>query len=396
MSIFFVLIISLILQACASSPAQSETKDDVVIAPIGQQQDQAGAQPVKRQQLEAAIMRYADRYSAFLGMESQRIMDKATTPEQRAFAIGLALHPRTAAVDIAIGPNAVENLLEMIVLVSLTRIEIENYWVPEVLGNELGESLVRTVKILDEDAWKRAATVLTSDQQQALREMIAEWKEQNPDQHFFWQIRFGEFSGQRASDLARVKQTGGLLGEVQQTRETVEEVQAFGERVMYYMLRAPSLTRLEAELGMRRMLASPEMVQLLDNAERLTQSTERYASMLEHLPNEREAAIKQMFQELNKEREAAINHMFVQTAQEREAAIKQLMEEQRETLKHVLASQEFLNTIDSISDEGDEIVNTTFLRVTILILIWMVAYVIAKLVYDRLVFRQSRSQKEGF
>jgi hypothetical protein len=286
----------------------------------------------------------------------------------------------------------VENLLEMIVLVSLTRIEIENYWVPEVLGAELGESLVRTAIVLDEDIWKRSSKVLTADQQQALRNMITEWKEENPDQHFFWQIRFGEFSGQRAADLRRVTQTGGLLGEVKQTRESVEEIQAFGERVMYYMLRAPAMTRLEAELGMRRMLASPEKIQLLDNSERLTQSTERYASMLEHLPKEREAAIAQLFEELNKERQSAINHMFMQTSMEREAAINQIMEGQREAIKHLLASEEFLGAIDQISDEGDEVVNTTFIRATLLILIWVFAYIVAKLVYDRLLYRQEHSR----
>jgi hypothetical protein len=381
------------LQACASSQAQSKSsgKDDVVIAPVGQQ-TQATPVLVKRQELESGIMRFADRYSAFLGMESDRIKAKAETPDHRAFAVGLALHPQTAAIDIAIGPNAVENLLDMIVLVTLTRIEIENYWAPEVLGAKLGESLIRTVTILDEEIWRISADVLTQDQQLALRQIIMDWKKQYPDQHFFWQMRFDEFSGQAAADLARIKKTGGLLGEVQQTRESVEEIQAFGERIMYYMLRAPTLTRLEAELGMREMLASPELVQILDNSERLTRSTERYAAMMEQLPKEREAAIKQMFEELNREREASINHMFEQTSQEREAAIKQLMEEERELIKQVLASREFLGAIDEISNEGDEIVNTTFIRAILLILVWMIAYVIARTSYDRLASKSAKSK----
>ena len=328
-----------------------------------------------------------------MGMEAERIDQNATTPQQRSFATGLKVATRTAAVDIAVGPNAVENLLDLIVLVTLTRIELETYWVPEVLGSDMGESLIRTARTLEEDIWKRSAKVLTSEQQQVLRDLIIQFHEEHPDQHFFWEMRFGEFSDQRAADLARVEQTGGLLGEVRQARETVQEVQDFTERLMYYMLRAPTLTRLEAELGMRRALESPEVVQLLDNTERLTTSTERYAAMLEHLPREREEAIVQLFEEINKERDAAIRHMFEEMSAEREAAINQIMEEQRETIKALLVSEEFKGTVSSISDEGGEIANTTFIRGMILIVFWVIAYISGKLFYDYLRDRRTEARE---
>jgi hypothetical protein len=385
------------LTACVSSPAQSETKDDVVIGTLGTQQKEPGA--IKRQELQSAIMRYADRYTAFMSMEAERIDQNATTPQQRSFAAGLKVETRTAAVDIAVGPNPVENLLDLIVLVTLTRVELETYWVPEVLGSDMGESLINTARNLEKDIWKRSAKVLTSAQQQTLKELIIQFNEEHPDQHFFWEMRFGEFSDQRAADLARVEQTGGLLGEVRQTRETVEEVQDFTERLMYYMLRAPTLTRLEAELGMRRALESPEVVQLLDNTERLTRSTERYATMLEHLPREREAAIVQMFEEFNKERDEAIRHLFEEMSAEREAAINQIVEKQSEAIKALLVSEELKGTVSSISDEGGEIANTTFIRGMILIVFWVIAYISGKLFYDYLVYRraltrQSRTQKD--
>ena len=51
-------------------------------------------------------------------------------------------------VDIAIGPNAVENLLDMLVLATLTRQEVESYWVPEYFGEEHGEGLLRAFRDL--------------------------------------------------------------------------------------------------------------------------------------------------------------------------------------------------------------------------------------------------------
>jgi hypothetical protein len=143
------------------------------------------------------------------------------------------------------------------VFASLTRIEVENYWVPDYLGSELGEGLLQSARMLEEDIWGLSEQVLTAEQQQDLRTMIQEWKTANPDQHFFWSVRFSGFSRQRAKDLERVQQTGGLLAEVQMSRETAEEIRAFSERLLHYLQRASGITRLEAEFCMREALRTP-------------------------------------------------------------------------------------------------------------------------------------------
>ncbi|MDX1824771.1 MAG: hypothetical protein R3354_08625, partial [Thiohalomonadales bacterium] len=289
---------------------------------------------------------------------------------------------QTTVVEIAVGPNAVENLLDMMVLASLTREEFETYWVPEYLGEDLGQGLLKASRMLEEEIWEDSKRVLTPEQQNDLRALIHEWNQQHPDQHYFWGIRFAGFTDQRAIELQQVQETGGLLGEIAQTRETAVEMREFGERVMYYMQRAPNITRLQAEFGLREMLNTPEAVQLLDNTERLTRSTERYAVMLEKLPAEREAAIIQMFDKLSREREAAIMQMFDKLSREREHAIAQLVHQEREALKGLLTSAELKTAVSQISTEGGEIANTTFIRGALLILLWLFAYVGGKIAYD--------------
>ena len=104
--------------------------------------------------------------------------------------------------------------------------------------------------------------------------------------------------------------------------------------------------------------------------------------MIEQLPAEREAAIVQMFAQLSREREATIIQMFEQLSRERNAAITQLVTQEREVLKELLSSQELKEAVDHIGSQGGEIVNTTFIRGALLILLWLIAYVIAKLAYD--------------
>jgi hypothetical protein len=387
----FLSIGASLVAGCVGTPTQPKSQD-VTVAKIG---DEAASKPaMQRQQLEVEVMRYGDRYAARMSLEADRIKAKATTPELRWFAAGWKLACQTAVVEIAVGPNAVENLLDMMVLASLTREEVETYWVPEYLGAELGQGLLKASRMLEEEIWEKTKRVLTPEQQKDLRTLIHEWNEQNPDQHYFWNIRFSGFTDQRAIDLQRVEETGGLLGEISQTREAAVEIQEFGERVMYYMQRAPNLTRLQAEFGLREVLSMPEVIQVLDNTERLTRSTERYAAMIEKLPAERDAAVVQMFNELSREREAAIIQMFDKLSQEREEAVAQLMVQQREAIEALLISEELHSAVADIGREGKDITNKTFVRGALLVLLWGVVFVAGRIISGAYLNRTHRKQQD--
>ena len=377
-SVFLLLCFGL-LPGCVSTPAHSQS-EGIIVEKIGG--DPSTKPAMQYQQLGVELMRYADRYAARMVLEADRIGQQATTAEMRRVVALWKLASETAATEIAVGPNYVENLLDMLVLASLNRIQIENYWMPEVIGKDLGQGLLKASIMLEEEIWGMADGVLTPDQQEDLLSVARDWYEQNPDQHNFWAIRLAGFSDQRAIDLQRVGQKGGLLGQISQTREAADEIRYFGERLLYYIQRAPELTRLQTELGMLDAVSMAEVVQVLDNTERLTRSTERYADMIEQLPTEREAAIVQMFAQLSREREATIIQMFEQLSRERNAAITQLVTQEREVFKELLNSQELKNAVDHIGSQGGEIVNTTFIRGALLILIWLIAYVVAKLAYD--------------
>lgn len=363
-----------VLTGCADLGTSTQPKSqDVTVGKIGA--DREAKPAIKRQQLENEIMRFGDRYAARMALEADRIKAKAPTNEIQRIAVGWKLACQTAVVEIAVGPNAVENMLDMLVLVSLTREEVETYWVPEVLGPELGQGLLKAARQLEEELWEGSSRVLTPEQQDDLRALISEWNKKHPDQHYFWGIRFSGFTDQRAKDLEQVEQTGGLLGEIAQTREAAAEMKEFAERVMYYMQRAPNLTRLQAEFGAREILNTPEATQVLENTERLTRSTERYAAVLEKLPADTQAVITHMFDELSQEREEAIN---------------QLVEEQRQAMLELLASQELRDAVGNISDESKEVVDVTFVRGVLLILLFFIVFVAGRIISDLYVHRVRR------
>jgi hypothetical protein len=135
---------------------------------------------------------------------------------------------------------------------------------------------------------------------------------------------------------------------------------------------------LQAEFGARELLMSPEVVQVLDNAERLTRSTERYAAMIEKLPAERDAAIVQMFNELSRERQEAIT---------------QIMQQEREAIKALLVSDELQSAVANIGSEGKDIANKTFIRGVLLIVLWGAIFLGARVLSDILIRKLHRKEQ---
>ena len=379
----------LALLGCASGSIAPKS-DTVSVAKLGA----AAGTPVGREMLRVEVMRVADRYAATMAEEADRIRDAEGGARLGYFTTGWKLGTRSAALNIAMGENAVENLLDMLVLASLTRHSVESHWAPKFLGGSRGDRLLVASRAFEDEVWKASRRVLTSEEQDALRALIQDWVEKNPDQAYVWEIRFTGFSGQRAEELERVAATGGLLAEAQRARETVDEVRVLAERMTYYLLRAPTLARLQAELGVHNVLEGNQINRLMDDLHRTSLAVEQFGLLAKQLPGEREAAIRQLLREFGREREAAIGQLAkevtrereasivqasAELSREREAAVRQVMLEQREAVLALLKSDELAAMVHRASTQGEDVINAVFVRGALLILLWMVAYLAVRL-----------------
>jgi hypothetical protein len=338
-----VALLSVGLGGCLGTAETDPRAREVTVTPIGPRpiQEQAAMTTMTREELEEEIRRFADRFGSRLGLAADQILEKSSTARQRTVAHWLGTGCYASAVDIAIGPNAVANLFDMLVLASLNRMAVETYWVPEVFGQELGQDLILASRTLEEDIWTVSEKVLTPDQQEDLRALIRAWYEQHPEQHNVWGIRFGEFSGQRAAELDRVIKSGGLLGQVQQTREAVDEVRFLGERVLYYMQRAPFLVRAQVSLGVARVTDEPEIAGALEDWQRVSKSMERVAEQVEQLPEQRIEAIEQFMEGLDQQRSA-----FMEDLVSHEDEFRNVLGDLHETLT---AASELVALADSLA-----------------------------------------------
>lgn len=164
---------------------------------------------------------------------------------------------------------------------------IRDYWKPEVFGEERGDILLQASTLVEADIWAIANDVLTTQQQRDLADLITEWHAENPEQIYPWMIRMSEFSGQRAASLNAVKQSGGMLKAVHQVRETAEEFQAFGERVLFYLQRAPGMTSNAMETSVLQLLGGRHVAEVMEDAGRFVSAVERLVDVVEALPGAR-------------------------------------------------------------------------------------------------------------
>ncbi len=317
----------------------------VTVASLGSRQATTTSD-MTRDELEEAVRRFADRFLAQMQLALDQAGQLADTPNERWVYRGFVKASNSTVVNIAIGPDAVTNLFDMMVLTMLMRLQIEEYWIPTLFTEDKGQGLLQTIYDLEEDIWTVADKVLTSDQKATLRVLIDEWHVKHPDQHYPWGIRFDEFSGQRAASLEKVKETGGLLRQISKTRETVEELEKFGERILFYVQRVPRIASDQAMFSLAEIFQQEELAQLIANVDSFSSTLDRFADLGEKLPGERLAAIDQIMEGLERERVALTQDLF-----DKQPELQELLGELQQTFA---AADQLVGNINQLTGRFDK------------------------------------------
>ena len=299
-----LVVATALISACAANGQQPE---QVVIAPLGT--GETATSGMTRAELEDHVRRFADRYYTRISLATAIVRSETESDELKRLMHNWKTVSLASIVQVAIGQNSVTNLLDMMTLTRLSRLVVESYWIPEHIGDELGADFLTTFVDLEADIWTVADDVLTPQQKDELRVLVDDWHAENPEQYFPWYVRLSDFSGQRAASLAAVQQSGGLLKEVARAREAAEEIQAFGERVLFYLQRAPSLTTNEFESSVSGVLNGPEIARLMGNTDRFIAALERFVEVIDQLPKDRIHAVDQFMDRVGEERDELLRDL---------------------------------------------------------------------------------------
>jgi len=103
-------------------------------------------------ELQAQLMSFADRMAVTLSGVWEPVEFGDTTPELRSTPHSLWLYPSVAPSGIATAPDSEAGLLDMVVMVTLLRMTIEDYWVLQVFG-EQAPGAMAAYQTLEADIW---------------------------------------------------------------------------------------------------------------------------------------------------------------------------------------------------------------------------------------------------
>ena len=285
--------------------------------------------------VQEKLLRFADEYSVSmtLGIDKLRRGTNELDPEE---ALKWKIRFGTETCTIASGPNAVADVLDMTVFVTVTRLALEDYWQPKVFGPS-AQPMLDSCRNSETDIWQIASTVLKPEQQAELHRAIEVWRQQNPEPGRAMAARALGFASQVAHanqsktgtvssvfDLINIDPLSGLdpvTREIAQTR-------LFAERALYVTQKMPTLLRWQTELLTIKAVDTPAVRQMVSNSTEIAVSVERFARVAEQLPGQ-----------VSAEREAILNAL-----QSQEKNLAPLVNDVRETLTAGTQMSTSLNT----------------------------------------------------
>jgi hypothetical protein len=212
-----------------------------------------GATPAEFE-LQQEVQRFTTEFTDRI-VQATEALEGSSRPDVRAQALRKNLAYISSAMEIASGPLAEINLLDMIVFVRLSESALHRHWIPELYGDE-GAELAEVFARSEQTLAELAARALSPDQRQQLANVVDEWLAQNPNQLRVEGIRLSDFAHEAGSVAAqRAARAKGLLSSVKVATRTADQALLLSERLLFLLHRVPSLWRFQARLGAREMLS---------------------------------------------------------------------------------------------------------------------------------------------
>jgi hypothetical protein len=201
-------------------------------------------------ELQQQVQRFATQFTDRIMQATEALEASTQRRKVRDEALRKNLRYVSAAMEIATGPVAEVNLVDMLVFVRLARAVLERHWIPDLYGDE-GAELAEVFAKSDGELSAVADQTLSVARRHQLDDLIARWLSENPDQFRVEGIRFSDFSAAAGDRAIEVK---GFLSSVQTATQTANVALLLSERVLFLVNRMPSLWRMQARLGARELL----------------------------------------------------------------------------------------------------------------------------------------------
>ena len=204
-------------------------------------------------ELQQEMQRFATQFTDRITQATEALEESSHRQLVRDEALRKNLRYIAAALEIATGPIAEINLVDMMVFVRLSRAVLERHWIPRLYGDD-GAELARIFAKSEEELAAVAEQVLSAPQRREVASLIETWLAENPQQFRVEGIRFSDFAAAAGAAGERAMQVKGFLASVKTATRTANQALLLSERALFLVNRMPSLFRLQVRLGAREVL----------------------------------------------------------------------------------------------------------------------------------------------
>ncbi|WP_374088980.1 hypothetical protein [Methylomicrobium lacus] len=260
-------------------------------------------------ELQSQLLRIADNSIETLNLAISKLQREDDKGTRRRTLLRRRISVTNDILAIVTGANTYANLLDMTILASLNRMNVEDYWIPKFYG-ESAKPYLRASQEIEEEMWRIAATTLKKEQLAELRAAIKIWHEQHPNARSPSDLGSLSFASEVAqshrssrtgitSSVFNLLSIDPLMGLDPATRE-LANTRLFAERGLFLARHMPALIRWETELLVLQTAEMPQMEKLLANASQLSASADRFSQTAESLPGFISAEREQIVQALDK------------------------------------------------------------------------------------------------
>jgi hypothetical protein len=291
-------------------------------------------------ELQSQLLRFADNSIQRLNLAIGKLRIKEDEANRKRTLLRRRISTTEDILAVATGGNINANLLDMVILASLNRMYVEDYWIPKYYG-ESAKPYLQASKEVERQILRIAETALKKEELSELRAAIKTWHENHPNIRSPSDVGALGFatevaqssrssSAEITSSVFNLLAIDPLAGLDPATRE-LADTRLFAERGLFLARHMPTLIRWETELLIIQAAEVPQLEKLLADVTRLSESADRFSQTAEALPERVSTERQQIVQALDKHRPGLTN--LAKQAEKTLDAGSQMSEASNATLK---------------------------------------------------------------
>jgi hypothetical protein len=276
----------------------------------------------------------ADSYVTSATQVYDELLATTQQPAIKKWAMSQKVATATASYTNATQENPFVGGIDLVILITLKRMALEEYWVPNLLKDE-GTKALAAAKKAEEEAWTMAAKVLSKRQVDDLHEIIDQWIADHPGQYYVGWVRLTDIAADRAINpqSPQVKVPGNIFGllyldplaGLDPVTQEIRNYRALTERLTYLFMRMPIVYSWQAQMTFDAMTDTGSTREFVSATSRFADATSRFADAAKGYPDAIDKTMDKSIQNvsgmLTRERTAAIEQADKSVTSQREALV---------------------------------------------------------------------------